>query len=116
VILGERIKRLRQEKGWSQAQFAKKLDAHQKQVSGYERGAHAPSTEMLIKMAEVLGISLDYLVFDDRLDTRKANIADLDLLDKLEKIDQLADEDKFIVKAVLDTFILKARFQKLAAG
>ena len=116
MTIGSRIKRLRQERGWSQAQFAKKLEVHPKQVSGYERGAHIPSTDVMIRMAEVLGVSLDFLVFDNRSDTRQVNISDIELIELLEKIDQLSDKDKQTVKAVLDTFILKNRFQRLAAS
>jgi transcriptional regulator with XRE-family HTH domain len=114
--LGARIKQLRQERGWSQAQFAKKLEVHPKQVSGYERGAHAPSTDVMIRMAEILGVSLDYLVFENRTDSKHGNIADLELIEMLEKIDRLSEQDKKTVKAVLDTFILKSRFQELAVG
>ena len=116
MTIGSRIKRLRQERGWSQAQFAKKLEVHPKQVSGYERGAHIPSTDVMIRMAEILGVSLDFLVFDNRSDSRQVNISDIELIELLEKIDQLSDKDKQTVKAVLDTFILKNRFQRLAAS
>ena len=85
MTIGSRIKRLRQERGWSQAQFAKKLEVHPKQVSGYERGAHIPSTDVMIRMAEVLGVSLDFLVFDNRSDTRQVNISDIELIELLEK-------------------------------
>ena len=34
-------------------QLSKKLYVHQKQISGYERGIHAPSIELLIKMEEL---------------------------------------------------------------
>jgi transcriptional regulator with XRE-family HTH domain len=107
------------ERGWSQTQFAIKLDVHQKQISGYERGVHVPSTEILLRMARLFEVSLDYLAFDDRDGFRGVDIADLDLLQKLQAVDKLSDQDKATVKAVLDTFILKSKFQQLvgtAAG
>lgn len=115
MTLGQRIKRLRQEKGWSQVQLAKKLNVHQKQISGYERAVHVPSTEILIRIAELFNVSLDYLAFDNREDVRQVRIADRELLERLQEIDRLADEDKATVKAVLDTFILKSRFQRLVS-
>jgi transcriptional regulator with XRE-family HTH domain len=114
--LGSRIKRLRQERGWSQAQLGKKLEVHQKQISGYERGVHFPQTELLIRLAEVFDVSLDFLAFDDRDAGDRARLADRELLERFEQIDQLSETDRDTVKAVLDTFILKSRFQKLAAG
>ncbi|NJD06121.1 MAG: helix-turn-helix transcriptional regulator [Methylococcaceae bacterium] len=115
MTLGDRIKRLRQERNWSQAQLAQRLDVHQKQVSGYERNVHVPSVEVLIRLAELLDVSLDYLAFEDREDTRSASqIADRDLLRKMEEVDKLPEADKTTIKAVLDSFILKSRFQQLA--
>lgn len=58
--------------GWSQAQLATKLAIHQKQVSGYECGVHVPQTELLIRIAETLAVSLDHLAFADRDDTNHA--------------------------------------------
>lgn len=113
TTLGERLRRLRAERGWSQAQLATKLGIHQKQVSGYERGIHVPQTELLIRIAETFGVSLDYLAFADRDNTDHASIADRELLEKLQALDQLPDTDRAIVKSVLDTYITKHRIQQL---
>jgi transcriptional regulator with XRE-family HTH domain len=115
MAIGEHVKRLRQEKGWSQAQLASKLNVHQKQISGYERNIHIPSTDVIIRMAKLFDISLDYLVFEDRNDALPTKIADRDLLRRLEEVDKLSDQDKTTIKEILDAFILKNRFQRLAA-
>ncbi|MGO9373073.1 MAG: helix-turn-helix domain-containing protein [Syntrophobacteraceae bacterium] len=116
MTFGERMKRLRQERGWSQGQLAQQLKVHQKQISGYERGVHLPSTDLLIRIAALYNVSLDYLAFDNREDVRQVRIADRDLLQKLEELDKFSEQDKSTIKAVLDTFILKNRFQKLASA
>lgn len=108
---------MRLERSWSQTQLAQKLKVHQKQISGYERGAHVPSTEILIRYAKLFDCSLDYLAFDDRPDTNAGGqIADRELLEKLQAIDRLPEAEKTTVKAVLDSFILKEQFQRLARG
>lgn len=111
--LGER---LRAERGWSQAQLATKLGIHQKQVSGYERGIHVPQTELLIRIAETFGVSLDHLASADRDNTDHAGIADRELLEKLQALDQLPDTERAVVKSVLDTYITKHRIQKLTGN
>lgn len=113
TTLGERLRRLRAERGWSQAQLAHRLDIHQKQISGYERGVHVPQTDLLIRIAEIFGVSLDYLAFADRPDADVAGIADRELLEKLQALDQLPDADRAVVKSVLDTYITKHRIQQL---
>jgi transcriptional regulator with XRE-family HTH domain len=115
MTIGDRIKRLRQEKGWSQAQLAKKLKTHPKQVSKYERGINLPSTEVLVRMTQIFNVSADFLIFEDRNEKDQSSIADRELVQKLSEIDKLSEQDKAIVKGVLDTFIVKSRFQRLAA-
>ena len=115
--IGRRLKRLRQDRNWSQAQLGRQIGVHQKQISGYERGVHVPSTDVLVRLAQVFGVSLDYLVFDDRDDAPAyVDIADRDLVSLLHALDQLAGDDKNIVRGVLHAFVLKSRFQRVAAG
>lgn len=115
MVLGEKIKYLRQQRGWSQMQLSKKLNTHQKQISGYERGIHTPSIDLLIKMAELLNISLDYFAFDDQEDKTRIQIADRELMQTVKEIDGVPEEDRTTIKAVLNTFIIKNRFQRLAS-
>jgi len=115
MTLGDRIKRLRQERGWSQAQLSQKLKIHQKQISGYERGIHAPSIDLLIKLTEIFNVSLDYIAFDNQDDKSRIQIADRELMQTVKEIDELPEEDRMTIKAVLNTFIIKNRFQRLAS-
>lgn len=114
MAIKDRIKQLRQEKNWSQAQLANKMGIHQKQVSAYERGRNIPSTEVLIKLADIFDVSLDYLAFEAEDKPAKVDIKDRELLRKFEEIDKLSDKDKGTIKDILDTFILKNKFQTLA--
>lgn len=115
MTLGDRIRQLRQQHGWSQAQLSKKLNVHQKQISGYERGIHSPSIELLIRMAELFNVSLDYIAFDNRENKDIIPIADRELMQAVQMIDQLSADDRATIKAVLNTFIVKNQFQRLAS-
>lgn len=115
MTLGNRIKQLRQQRGWSQAQLANKLNVHQKQISGYERDIHSPSIELLVRLAELFNVSLDYIAFDNREEKNIIPIADRELMQVVQQIDQLSAEDRATIKAVLNTFIVKNRFQRLAS-
>ena len=113
MAINERIRQLRQEKRWTQAELGQKVGVHQKQVSAYERGANVPSTEVLIKLAEVFNVSLDYLAFEAKGQTAKINIQDRDLLRRFEALDSLSEQDKTLAKQILDLLILKNRFKDL---
>ncbi len=116
TAVGQRIKRLRQDRSWSQAQLGQRLGTHQKQISSYERGVHIPSADLLIRLAEIFEVSLDYLLAGTVTASQRAEIADRDLVKQMELIDKLPPEDKTAIKAVLNSFIMKNRFQQLAQG
>ncbi len=60
-------------------------------------------------------MSLDYIAFDDREDKSRIQIADRELIQTVKEIDDLPEEDRATIKAVLNTFIIKNRFQRLAS-
>jgi transcriptional regulator with XRE-family HTH domain len=117
MVIKDSIKQLRKKRCWSQTQLAQKMEIHQKQVSVYERGRNVPSTEVLIKLVDIFDVSLDYLAFEAEGQSAKVNnnIKDRELLRRFEEIDKLNEKDKGTIKEILDTFILKNRFQSLAA-
>ena len=90
------------------------MGIHQKQVSAYERGRNVPSTEVLMKIADTFDVSLDYLASEAQGRPAKVNIKDKELLRRLEDVDQLSDQDKGTIIEILDTFIMKNKFQSLA--
>jgi putative transcriptional regulator len=55
---GAEIKRLRTEKGWSQAQLAVYSETSQPTVNQIETGKRNPSTETLVKLARTLGVEV----------------------------------------------------------
>lgn len=114
MAIKDKIKQLRHEKNWSQAQLGKKMAIHQKQISAYERGRNVPSTEVLMKIADIFDVSLDYLASEVQGKPAKVNIKDKELLRRLEDIDKLNKKDKGTVIEILDTFIMKNKFQSIA--
>lgn len=61
-MYGKILKELRQEKGWSQDELAKKLNTSQRTVSRYERELFDLSTDMIVKICNLFEISADYLL------------------------------------------------------
>lgn len=69
MITGEKLKALRTAKGLSQEKVAEKIGVSRQAVTKWENNQSAPSTENLIALAEVYGVSLDELVLSGTQDT-----------------------------------------------
>jgi transcriptional regulator with XRE-family HTH domain len=61
-LLGERLRLLRERKGWTQPDMADKLSVKYQQYSTWERGKADPSTDVLARMATALSCTSDYLL------------------------------------------------------
>lgn len=55
--LGRNLRRLRQDKGWSQEAFAFEADLHRTYISDLERGARNPTITVVEKLATALGVT-----------------------------------------------------------
>lgn len=60
--LGYRIKEIRTQRGMAQNELAKRINKSKSAVCGYESDAQVPPLEVLVSIASVLNVSLDYLV------------------------------------------------------
>ena len=61
-VIGQNIRAYRTSIKMTQAEFAKRLGVTGASVSAYENGTRQPSFEVLVKIANVLGVSTDYLL------------------------------------------------------
>lgn len=62
VIIMERLRIARTKHKWTQKEVANKLGIHQSTYTKYETGDSDPSSEMLLKLAEIFEVSTDYLL------------------------------------------------------
>lgn len=60
--LYERIKFLRKEKNWKQTEAAELLEISITSYCRYERGEREPGAALLWRMADLFGVSVDYLI------------------------------------------------------
>ena len=65
LIIGERIKMLRESHNLSQAALAKRLGITRSSVNAWELGLNVPSTQYIIELSEIFKVSTDYLVYGE---------------------------------------------------
>lgn len=115
-----RLKTLREEKGLSQAAFAKDFGVAQSTVGGWEAGTREPNFDTVQKLADYFDVSVDYLLCR----TNESKITDttgdtIDVQERLQEIlsqlegkdalmfsgDPLSDDSKELLAAALERAI-----------
>ena len=62
--LSDKLIELRKEKGWSQEDFAEKLDVSRQAISRWENGSALPDAQNLFRISKLFNVSADYLLND----------------------------------------------------
>jgi transcriptional regulator with XRE-family HTH domain len=96
MTLGEHIILLRKQKGLSQAALGKEIGTSGVIIGRYERNIMIPSIEVIMKISDSLGVSIDYLVGKTSLEL------DESVLKRLEDISSLSDENKSFIFRMID--------------
>ena len=110
MTFGERIVALRKKLKWSQDELAKKVGTSAPIVGRYERNEIKPSIEVAKKLADELGVTIDYLIGGSN------KIFDKDLLKKIEDIENLSEQDREQVYYVLDMALSYHKTKQTFAG
>lgn len=94
---------LRKEKKISQGELAEKVGIHPNVLGRYEREVARPSIDMATKLADALGVSLDYLAgnTDQKLERS--------IIDKILTIQKLPEEDKHCIMYAIDGLLKNAK-------
>lgn len=121
MTLGEKLKMLREKKGWTQTQAAEKLGVSSQVISNYERDYRSPDADNLKKLAELYNTTTDYLtgLINDpsprvnNSSSKKASLEDLDMKENENLFyfnrDGMSDEDIEKVKDYIELLRLKAK-------
>ena len=108
ITFGKRLGEVRKDKKMSQEDLAKKMDMQGAVIGRYERDEVKPSIDVAAKIAQVLGISLDYLVGNTDL------LLDADVIKKIQEIQKLPEKDRdhlfYLMENVLQNVKAKKAF------
>ena len=65
MILADKIIENRKKNGWSQEELADRLGVSRQSVSKWEGAQAVPDMKKIVQLAEIFGVSTDYLLRDD---------------------------------------------------
>jgi transcriptional regulator with XRE-family HTH domain len=110
MSFGKRLLEARKRKGISQEEMAKHLGTKGPAIGRYERDEMNPSIEVAAKMAELLDVSLDYLVgkTDVLLDSK--------VLNRIIEIQKLNADEQKTVFSLLDAYLRDTKTRKAYAA
>jgi len=109
--IGERLARLRKERGITQQELAERLDLAQPNVSDYERGILRLHGELIVKIAGILGVSADEILGISPAPRSNGALKNRRILRRLQQLDRLPTRDQQAVLRTLDAFLSKAGSQ-----
>lgn len=107
-----RIRILREENNITQEELARKLGKSKGIISLYEKEDRKPSLEILIKLSEIFGCSIDYILC--KTDTRNPQKIELDDIDIAfaSGVKGLNDENKETLKNIMEGLLAKQELEK----
>jgi transcriptional regulator with XRE-family HTH domain len=106
MAFADRLSFARKQKKIKQADLGKMVGTSGDIIGKYERGENTPSIDVATKIADALGVTLDYLVKDGEYEQ-----VDNETLKRLRDIQKLKESDKQHVFALLDAFIKQTKLQ-----
>lgn len=87
-MTADRIKALREARGWTQAELARRMNMTRNGINSWEQGLSMPSPQSLVDLARLFSVSTDYLLGVEKHNT--VNVTGLDEKD-VALIAQLAE-------------------------
>lgn len=100
----ERLKNLRKQAHLTQVDVAEKLGVSQQAYASWERGVKKPTQQNLVKIAQSLKVSIDYLVGNSDEDINDDELDNVEILFRMNS-KGLTDEEKKIFKKELIEFM-----------
>ena len=113
MTLGEKIRELRKERGFSQSLLEKHSGVNAKLLSKYETGRIIPTADTLKRIAEGLQISADYLLFDNVPKRGLSPLKDLELFELFVEVENMEAENKSMIKNLINAVIVKNKVQEV---
>lgn len=106
---GQRLARIRRERGFTQIELAEKTGLVQTLVSDYERGKLRLNADMILRLATALEVSTDDLL--QPTGPRDPKITSRKVLRRLERIEALQPAQQTVLLRTIDTFLEGAAAQ-----
>jgi transcriptional regulator with XRE-family HTH domain len=117
--LGERLRRLRKARGFTQTELAQAIGSSQRMITYYERHDGIPAAPVLLKLAETLGATPEELL---GIETSRRRLAapqspeNLRLWRKLKQVEKLSPPERRDVVRFIEALVERNALKKQKAS
>jgi transcriptional regulator with XRE-family HTH domain len=102
---GERLARLRKERGWTQVELAERVAITQTLLSDYERGKLRLNADMIVRLANALETTTDSLLRPAAAQPPLRHKPSLRVQRRMEKIEKLPPHQQNYLLKTIDGFL-----------
>jgi transcriptional regulator with XRE-family HTH domain len=114
---GKNLAQLRQARKLTQLQLADLVDVQPRLISRWETGETKPQFDHVVRLAEVLEVSLDVLMTGEKTAVMTAfDVGNKRLKELCRKVDRLPSEDQDVICHVMDSLIRKEQVKAVLSG
>jgi transcriptional regulator with XRE-family HTH domain len=102
--IGQRLARLRKQRGYTQTELAEKMGSRQVLISAYETDRIALSAEIAVRLAVALEVTTDELLHPN---VKKKSTAkpSLKVMRRMEQIEKLPENKQSFILSALDSML-----------
>lgn len=108
---GKRLAGLRKKRGLTQQQLCELVSVHVTQLSHYETDRSQPTLDVIRRLVLALDVTADELIFDPS--ERMPQVSNKELLKQWERIEELPEEDRRALKALVEGLLLRRQLSQL---
>jgi transcriptional regulator with XRE-family HTH domain len=102
--IGQRLARLRKQRGYTQVELAEKMGSRQVLISAYETDRIALSAEIAVRLAMALEVSTDELLHP-KVKKKSATKPSLKVMRRMEQIEKLPENKQSFILSALDSML-----------
>ncbi len=107
LSIGDTILQLRKQHNLSQSELADKINVSRTIIGNYERNTNTPSIDVIIKLARVFGVTVDFLIGES-----DNSSFDMDIVERINDIQKMDKQTKDVLFNVMDTYIQNFKTKK----
>lgn len=102
---GKKLAKLRKAYGYTQIDFAEKLGVKRSVIADYERDKARINVDLLLKIANIINVSLDEILDFKTTKDNEKRMYDLKFMKRLKKISELPESKQKTILSSLDMMI-----------